>query len=434
MNSRLLAVTLLACALALPRPARADVITLHELLGSAGTALSVMTAEAEFSAAEADWDRARSEQGWKLSVGAGYGTERDLIDETRARNFEAIRTEVKLAYPLLGSRARGERDIETASGKVGEARIRRDGAQKIAELYVEDVYAACWGAQESLEVIDAYLLLAQRMAPGADDPAGGYARVPADRRRFERRLDETRARLGQLTGRELRDLVVTNVQLPKVPPLDLQRLERDHPELAALRARRDSARAQLDASVWYGIDAGFDLTQTTLQDRSGGQAGNGLFANFNVSVPLTFYQAGLSERRKLRAEMDVLELKLKDKGNEIAARARDSEAQYLDLFDAVEDASDKARAAAQKLREAGARPALALVRDYYARAIEEIEARTRYWRSHVEMRSYVPVGAAEPAPEPPGPSLADVGSRLAEPLLRLAAARSQNEFPGEPSS
>lgn len=415
------AITVIACALgALARPAQAGVVSIHELLGHAGTALNVMMAEAEFDAAQADWDRARSEQGWKLSIGAGYGTERDLVDETRTRNFEAIRTEVKLAYPLLGSHARGERDVEEASGKVAEARIQRDTARKIAELHVEDVYAALWGAQESLEVIEAYRHLVQRRAPAADDPAAANARVRQDRRRLSNRRDEARARLQHLTGQKLDDLIVTSVQLPKVPPLDPKRLEQDHPQLAMIRAQYASARAQLNGSVWYGIDAGFDLTQSTIQDRSDGQAGNGLFANFQVQIPLTFYQAGLSERRKLRAEMEYLELKLKDKSEGIVLKARAAEAEHVDLYDEVEEISQRVRAAGARLREAGSRAGAALLRDYYRLAIEEIDARTRYWRSHVDMRSYVPVGAAEPAPEPPGPSISDVGTRLAEPLLNAA--------------
>lgn len=421
--ARPLAWAAFALALVAAPPARAEVVSLHEMLGHAGEALNVLMAEAQYDAAEADWERARSEQGWKLSVGAGYGTERDLIDESRARNFQSVRTLVKLAYPLLGAHALGERDIETASGKVAEARIRRESALKIAELQLEDVYAALWGAQEGLEVTDAYLLLAQRRGPDSADPAGGNRRVSADHRRLSQRRDQARARLEELSGRKLADLIVTGVQLPTVPPVDVQRLQQDHPDLAALRAQHQSARSQLDASVWYGIDAAFDVTQSTLQDRSGGQAGNGLYANFNVSVPITFYQAGLSERRKLKAEMQFLELKLKDKSAEIASGARGAEAEYMDLHDEAEGAAERARAAAQRLREAGPRAPMAAVREYYARAMEEIDARTRYWRSHVALRSYVPVGAAEPAPEPTGPEITDVGTRLAEPLLKAAAGR-----------
>jgi hypothetical protein len=406
-----LAHALLASSLVmLPLAARAEVITLHEMLGGAGSALRVMLAEAEYDAAEADWDRARSEKGWQLSIGAGYGRERDVIDETRAREFEAIRTQVSLSYPLLGAYAKQEREVEIAAGKVAEARIQRNAALKVAELHVEDVYAALWGAQESLEVVEAYL---------KTDPGPG-ARAGADRRRLARRRDEARARLERLVERKLSDVVVTTVQLPKIPELDAKRLEQDHPELAAIRAQHAGTRAQLNGSVWYGIDAAFDVTQRSLQDRSGGQAGNGLFANFTVSLPLTFHQAGLSERRKLRAEMAVLELELRDKSDEIVTAAHASEAEHLDLYDEVEAVAEKVRGAAQALREAGARPAANALRNYYALALEEVEARMRFWRSHVAMRSYVPIGAAEPAPEPPGPTIADVGSRLAEPLLKAA--------------
>ena len=405
------AAALLCLIAATPRAATAEVVSLPELVGSAGQGIKVAMASAEYDAAYADWERARSEQGWKLAIGAGYGQQRDLIDETRSRDFEAIRTEVKLAYPLLGAHARVERDIEVAAGKVAEARIGRDSVLKIAQLQIEDVYAALWGAQESLEVIAAYLNATR------DTDTAGDSTARKDQRRLARRRDDARTRLEQLTGRELEGLVVTGVQLPQMPALDPRRLEQDHPELAAIRAQYTSARAQLDGSVWYGIDAGFDLTQSTIQDRDGGQAGSGLFANFTVVLPVTFYQAGLAERSKLRSEMTYLELKLKDKGGEIIERAQGTEAEFLDLADEVDSATQKTRRAAEGLRADADAQAL---RDYYQRALAEIDARTRYWRSHVAMRSFVPVGAAEPAPEAPGPTVSDVGTRLAEPLLRVA--------------
>lgn len=412
-STHTVAVALLCALAATPRAATAEVISLPDLVGSAGEGLKVAMAAAEYDAAYADWERARSEQGWKLAIGAGYGQQRDLIDESRSRDFEAIRTEVKLAYPLLGAHAKVERDIEMASGKVAEARIGRDGVLKLAQLQIEDVYAALWGAQESLEVIAAYLSATR------DTETGGNSEARKDQRRLARRRDDARARLEQLTGRKLEGLVVTGVQLPQMPTLDPRRLEQDHPELAALRAQYLSARTQLDGSVWYGIDAGFDLTQSTIQDRDGGQAGSGLFANFTVVLPVTFYQAGLAERSKLRAEMQFLELKIKDKSGEIVERAQGTEAEYLDLADEVDTVTQKTRAAAQALRNAGA--GAQALRDYYQRALAEIDARTRYWRSHVAMRSFVPVGAAEPAPEMPGPTVSDVGTRLAEPLLRLGS-------------
>jgi hypothetical protein len=392
-------VTLLA---GLPNAARADEIALPELLRDAGTAVKVMMAGAEYDAAYADWERTRSEQGWKLAIGAGYGQERDMIDETRARDFEAIRTEVKLAYPLLGAYATQEREIEIAAGKVAEARIQRDNSLRIAQLYIEDVYAAFWGAQESLELIAAYNHASRNDANAGDSPA------VRDQRRFARRRDDARARLEQLTNRKLVELVVAGLQLPKLP------------ELASLRSMHASTRTQLDGSVWYGIDAGFDITQTTIQDRDGGQAGNGLFANFTVQLPATFFQAGLAERSKLRAEMRFIELKLRDKSEEIVAKAQGTEAEHLELADEVEATSRKTLAAAQGLRAEGRGTAASATREYYERALAEIDARTRFWRSHVAMRSFITVGDAEPAPEPTGPVSADVGTRLSEPLLRVA--------------
>lgn len=404
---------------AFARPARAETVPLQELLGSAGSALGVLLAEAEYNTAYEDWNRERSEKGWKLSVSAGYGSERDLIDETRSRTYESIRTKVSLAYPLLGAQAAEEREVATAAGRVQEKRILRDAALAVAGLEIEDAYSAAWGAQEALEVIEAYLASEARF--GAADEDAGYSRARRDRRRITRIHDEAVARLEQLTGRKLPDFVARAVQLPRITEIDLERLERDHPELATLRALHKSAVSQLDGSVWYGIDAVFDITQSAVQDRSDGQAGNGLFANFNVSLPLTFYQAGIAERRKLRAEMAGLELKLKDKGDEIIGGAEQAQAEHLDLFDEVEALTRRTQSAGRGLRGNGGEASLARrLRRYYELALEEIDARSRYWRSHVELRSLVPVGAAEPAPEPTGPSITDIGTRLAEPLLRAA--------------
>jgi hypothetical protein len=405
----LVGVSLIACAIAAP-PARGEALELRQVLTFAGTALSVLMADAEYHAAHNDWERAKTEKGWKLSVHAGYGTERDLIDEIRARDFEAIRSEVKVSYPLLGALAREERDVETAAGRMAEATIQRDAARRIAELHLEDVYAAYWGAQESLDVVAAYLALGDRAGDGA-------ARARSDERRLGSRRSAARARLEQLADRKFTGLIASGVQLPAVPALEPQRLERDHPELAAIRALYNSTRAQLDGSVWYGIGAEFDLTQTTLQDRDSGQAGNALFANITVQLPLTFYAAGLSERRKLRAEMQFLEFKLRDKGAEIVARAQETEAEHLDLADEVEVAAERARVAGRALHDARGGASAAALREYYALALKEIDARTRFWRSHVAMRSFVPVGAAEPAPEPTGPTSADVGTRLSGPFV-----------------
>jgi outer membrane protein TolC len=408
---------LLTAVASMPGLARADVITLHELLGRSTAALDVLLAEAEHDSAFEDWQRARSEQGWRMSIAAGYGTERALIDEQRSRQFEATRTEVKLSYPLLGAYAKQDREIEVAGGILAQKKIARDTAVKIAQLEIEDVYAALWGAQEALEVIAAFMGTEKRY--DASEDAVAYGRARAERRRLTRRRNEARARLEQLAGVQLPDLIARPVLLPKMPDLDVKRLDMDHPELATIRAQELATRKQLDSSVWYGIDGGFDLTQSTIQDQSGGQAGNGLAATFSVAFPLTFYQAGASERRKLLADIHGLELKLQEKRGSIISRAQEIQAEYMDLLDELDTTAQRTRLAGETLRREGSGPAPHRVRDYFTLALDEIDARTRYWRAHVEMRAYIPVGQADPAPEPPGPEAADVGTRLAEPLIRL---------------
>ena len=409
---------LLAAAVAsVPSLARAEVVTLHELITRANAALEVLMAESEREAAYEDWERARSEKGWKMSVGAGYGSERVLIDERRAREFEATRTEVSITYPLLGSYAKQMRDIETAEGLLAMKKIEHGTAVKIAELEIEDVYAALWGAQEGLEVIAAFLGTEKRYDDAEDSIA--YSKARSERRRLKRRQSEARARLEQLAGVQLPDVIARPVQLPKMPDLDVKRLEQDHPELATIRAQAGSTRKQLDGAVWYGIEGEFDLTQATIQDQSEGQAGNSLSAMFTVAFPLTFYQAGAAERRKLEAQLRGYDYQLRDKRGAIIAKAHTTQAEYNDLVDEMEAVTQRTRLAGEALRRDGNAPAGRRVRDYFTLALEEVEARTRYWRSHVLMRSYIPVGLADPAPEPPGPEVSDVGTRLAEPLTKL---------------
>ena len=392
---------------ALSPVARADALSLHELLASADKALSILMAEADYTSAEAEWNRARAEKGWKIDVTAGYGKSRDIIDETRTRTFDAIQSKVGLSYPLLGAYARQEREIEIASGALQQKRIRRDAALRIAQLEIEDVYAAYWGAQEGLEVIAAYL--------GRDADDGDAARkASSERRRLKRRLEEARRRLEQLVGSKLPGLVAVGVQLPAMAELNTNKLLTDHPELAALRAEHASTRKQLDDSVWWGVNASFDLTQTATTEYERGQAGNDLFAHFNISMPLQFYEAGTQERRRLRADMEILELKLKGKGEEIVGKAQDAHAEHRELYEDLQGLTRRTQSLGQSLRRDGADDRRRA--DYFLLALDEVQARTRYWRSHVELRSYLVVGEAEPAPEPTGPTTTDLGTRLAEPL------------------
>lgn len=391
-------------------------ITLHELLGAADTSVDVRIAGAEFDAAEADWKRERAESGWKLAATAGYGTTRDIIDETRTRSYDAVQTRVGLTYPLLGSLAREQREVEMAAGVTEEKRLKHETARKIGQLEIEDVYAALWGAQAAIQVIDAYL--APLAAGSTDDDDSGPRRARAERRRLANRAGEAQRKLEQRVGRPLPGIVAAPVQLPEMPELDTRRLEHDHPELASLRNEYRSTRQQLDDSVWWGVDASFDVTQSTITDRDDSQAGNALYANVNLSLPLSFFESGTQERRRLRSQMEALELKLKAKSGEVVASAQGLQAEHRAVAEEVTDLAARRERAGKRLRQADTESGRLAQRrrDYAELALDEIDARTRYWRSHVELRSYIPVGAADPAPQPPGPTVSDLGRELAEPL------------------
>lgn len=417
------AVAVAAAAADAPR-----VITLHELLGAADESFDVRIAAAESAAASADWKRERAETGWRLGATAGYGTQREIIDETRERSFDAIQTRVGLSYPLLGTLAREQREVEMAAGVAQDKRLKHQSARKIAQLEIEDVYAALWGAQEAIEVIDAYLA---PLTPGStDDDDSGPRRARAERRRLAQRVTEASAELQRRVGRPLPGLVAAPVQLPTLPELDVGRLEADHPELAALRNQYRSTRQQLDDSVWWGVDASFDLTQSTITDRDDSQAGNALYANLNLSLPLSFFESGTQERTRLRSEMEALELRLKARSGEVVASAQALQSQHAAAAEDVADLEARVKRAARRVREAsesGANVA-ARRRDYAELALDAIDARTRHWRSHVELRSYIPVGAADPAPQPTGPDVADLGRSLAQPLS-LNPGRTGREEP-----
>lgn len=410
-----------------PATAAADVVGLDALLSQSSKALNILVAETEFVSAQEDVKREKALRGWRVELAGGFGNTREIIDETRTREYEALQTKISLSYPLLGAYAKQAREIEMANGKAEMKRIKRDAALRIAQLRIEDLYAVYWGAQEALETVDAYLDSESRIGPRGDadsedtetlEALAGYTKARAERTRLARRRDEARARLEQLTDRTLRDFVALGVQLPSVPALDESKLQEDHPELATMRAQHAALRDQLDDAVWWGIDADFNITQTTTTDRDDGQAGNGLFANVVVSMPLTFYRAGVAERRRLLADMELIALDLQAKSAEVVAEARDAVAQHQALVEEVNGLTKRTQAAGRALRRAGSdRLALARrLRDYYALAMEEIDARTRYWRSHVDLRSYLVVGAAEPAPMPTGPTASDVGTRLTDPI------------------
>lgn len=417
--------------LLLPAAASAGTLSLAELIADTEKSLSVRLAEAEYKIAREELDRQRAKRGWKLSAALGYGSFKDVIDETRSFEYDAIQSKAALSYPLLGSYAEEEREVEAATGALRDKRVKRDSARRLLQLEVENSYATYWGAQESLEVIEAYLATEDRLRRRAGEPEllSGYRQAHRDRERLYRLQNEARARLARLSGRKIEPFVAMTVRLPAVPEISSDRLRAEHPELAMLGAQIEGYRTQLDGSRWYGVAGAFELSQGSVQTQNRGQAGHGLVATISVQLPLTYFNAATSERNRLRAQIEALQLKQEQMLGEIEAAAGKARAEHTEQFENVEELTRQTQTLNQTLRNQYLRRAVPdesleslarRLREYYTLALEEIDYRTRYWQSHVGMRAFLLGSEASGPPEPTGPETTDVGTRLAEPLALIA--------------
>lgn len=418
-------------------------LALPDLLTSTDKALVVLEAEAEAGAARQDVARDRAEQGLRMSLGGGYGLIRNIVDTNRAFTYAGAQAMAGFSYPMLGAAEQGERKVDADLGKQHEKDIRFLAARRMAELELESTYARYWGAQEALKVVRAYLDSEPLVLPKLElraqhklmlqsdllDAQAAYAQAKSDRVQFKRTEDDARNRLQRLTGRQLGEFIAQAVQLPSAPTVDTARLVQRHPDIAALRAQRDALKAQLDDSTWYGLEASLDVNGSGVQDTSqGGPLGGAAFVGLTFKAPVGVFSAGAAERKRLRFEIENVELRMQDRGQELMGEYQAAQEQLVQLQQEGQQMSQRVQASSEGLRESylrggafadeGVDLLARRLQAYYKTALEEVDTQAKGWQANVYLRGYAVEQAADHAAvstEVPGA----LGAQLADPIVQV---------------
>lgn len=454
--------TVLCCLLPLAMfcsSASAEVLLLENLLGDTQHAAGVLQADSELTAANSELERDRAEKGWRFTGAVGYGHIQDVVDEGRTISYQAANAQLGLSYPLFGTAEKQSRTIGGSGGKVEERRLRAEAARRLAQLELETSYARYWGAQESLQLIDAYLeseaLLMPRLQQRQEkkmmlgsqlvDLGTAYGKARADRAQFLAVRNDARARLERLTGRKLAELEAQMPELPaavEMPPVEaLQR----HPELAALRVQRETLEQQREKTRWYGVDGAFNVTANTVHDTTNAQTGSNAAVGLSMSAPVSLGRARRAEKDRMQAEIDTLQLRYRQRQEELLAQMAAARDKLAQQGEEVSVAAQKSRAAHEALRERllrsgvfaedGVETLTARLAGYYGNALAEIDTRVKAWLGNVDARAYVlAMSPNDRVQRLPASGATDVGARLAEPIVVLTRQmRERAAAPGQPA-
>lgn len=431
-------------ALAIGPAAGAPQVELPELLADSANAASVLEAEAETESARDEVARERAAGGLRVTLGGGYGLVRNIVDTNRAFTYAQAQAEAGFSLPLLGSAEKTHRNVDVALGRQGESSARAANARRLAAIEIERDYAAYWGAQESLRVIDAYLATEDRLVPKLRmraqsrmmlqsdllDAQSAYEQARDDRWRMQRIEQAAVSRIHLLTGRDLDDFEAVAVDLPQIDTVDVDRVVDRHPELAVLHAQEDSLQRQRSHSFWYGIDASVDVVGTGVKDMSqGGPNGGTALAALNVTMPISLFSVRSAERRRLQAEIDAAHQRYWERSQELVGEVKAALLLQQQAGQQESAAASRQQAAQEALREGtlrgdvfaqeGVEVLSRRLRTYYSMALERLDARVKSWQANADLRGYANIGAADTAPLPQSDHSAALGAELAAPLAGL---------------
>jgi outer membrane protein TolC len=409
-----------------------------DLMADMDHTLSVMEAGADLDSANYALERDRAKKGWRAFSSFGYANIHDVIDVGQTRDYDALQGRVGLSYPLLGSYEKDVRDIDASAGKVQEKSVRAEAARALAGLMLESAYADYWAAQDSLTIVNAYLASEPVVMPGlrmrrqqhlmleSDSLAKQqeYDEVRSDRLRFERARRQARERLNRMTGRSLGEFEASELDLPAIPAMPMDTLLLKYPDLAAIAANRKSMEMQLDHSDWYGVDSNVEVSQSGVQDLSASQTGGTLYAGVTLNAPLGVLGARRAERQRIQAEINGLNLRYKERSEELSAQVQNAEETFSQLQSELDSHIHRTQATTQALREAmlrgqalrspGLESLTGRLHDHYRSALSEIDTRLKRWQAHIDLRGYAYLASDDHLQ--PTPSTVDRASELADPI------------------
>lgn len=390
------------------------VCSLNELEQQLSTPDEVLIAAADLEAGEAQLAQQRSEQGLKLFAGAGTGLTNNTALDGGDRLYTTYELRAGLRYPLLGRADAEERGIVEAQTSVREKEQRLQLVKRQSLSLLRQSYVTYWSAQEKIKLNRAFFtdesrqrqLLTRRQQ-------AGYL-LEADRLEFlsafdlVRRNQETLLAAQRTALHTMQRLTATSVAFTARAPIlaislnDLNGLPESAietwPSIALLRERLRGLEQQVPLMRNSGANANFDVYTASGIDDTQDAPEYSVGVSLSVELPLgnlagkghPAQQSAQALAVKCRRELALERNTIRTRIQEMLALYRASE---TDIFFATQ----RLRAAAERVRENGLRTAMegdSLERllqsryAYYQANIDAVDAQARQWNYLISLLEY----------------------------------------------
>jgi hypothetical protein len=424
----------------------AEVRTLAEFYPRLDQAASVLKAEADLQAQRSDLLAKESQQGWEMFGGVSAGYQKSPFAREPFGRYVDPTARIGLRYPLLGSAEKQQRVVEDASTQVRIEHIRLDWSRRLAQLFLEENYAAYWGGQRMLALNDAYAGLREVMEGVLSRRREAGLLLESDRFEFLSNFEQADyARLGFSDSQgqalmRLAHLIDADVEpfeavRPVLRPIaGTPELDIEQPDLKILQAQIEYLERAVATERWQGVDSDFTLTQSggsaiPLPATSETQFGYGAVASLNVRMPLQIVTYQRAEQSRLRSQIVGLRTEYTRRSQELDIEFRSAVNRYQRLGQQINFQRARLDAARESVRERYLRlnaldedvleKYIQAVSAYYRVAVDYVDAETEQWKAHVRLRQFVSsLSAGEGERNYPDAEL----TRLLDPLQRSREA------------
>lgn len=302
---------------------------------------AVGVAQAEVAVAQQRSMTYQAREGGRFFGGLGVINAREAVTDTLSREYTRPQAELGVRWPLLGSRAGQQRNVQDAELAHSQSQVRRLQSENEAVLALRRAYVRHLHSAERARIAHAFLAaraeaqkqLGQRREAGvlleADnlDLMGLFDIVQAVYDNQQSAQELARAEIARLTGQaavmvSTHGLVWPDIciqrpdfELDKMPPVVLAQLELD-----ASRRHQETARRE-------GLEAGISVAQAVSRD-IGGPSGHGTRVGVDFSMPLQWRTLRDAAMAQAQAEIDRAQAMLALRRSEVEAAHVQALAQY----------------------------------------------------------------------------------------------------------
>lgn len=401
----------------LPISASAEVRTLADFYLHVDQAASVLKTQADLEAQQFHLRANEAQKGWEVfgSVSGGY-QKSPFAREPFGRFFDPL-ARIGLRYPLLGSAERQDRAIGDAEAQVKTENIRHEWSKRLAALFIEENYAAYWGAEKMLALNDAYIhlrdagikkTLRQRQEIGLLLRSDYFEFLSAFEQAEQRRLEfinhkeQALIRLAHLTNTSVAPFDAIKPKLNAVTdnlPYDIKQLD-----LEILQTQINNLRKIRETQNWQGIDSDVSVTAfggpaIPYPSPDSMQWGYGGVVGFNFRMPLEIVSYRKNEQSRLNSQLISFQATYMHRNQELNLEFRSMRSRYQQLIQQIKFQRTRLDAAQESVRERYLRlhaldgdvleKYIQAINTYYRTAVEYVEAEAEQWKLHIRLRQFI---------------------------------------------